>query len=56
MNAASDLGIPSLLDLASTKVASILKNKGIEDIRNMFNTGCDLSTKELNEYAQLQNL
>ena len=56
MNAASDLGIPSLLDLASTKVASILKNKGIEDIRSMFNTGCDLSTKELNEYAQLQNL
>ena len=56
MNAASDLGIPSLLDLASTKVASILKNRGVEDIRNMFNTGCDLSPKELNEYAQLQNL
>ena len=56
MNAASNLGIQGLLDLASTKVASILKNKGIEDIRNMFNGGCDLSQKELNEYAQLENL
>ena len=56
MNASSNLGIQGLLDLASTKVASILKNKGIEDIRNMFNGGCDLSQKELNEYAQLENL
>ena len=56
MNAASNLGIQGLLDLASTKVASILKNKGIEDISNMFNGGCDLSQKELNEYAQLENL
>ena len=56
MNAASDLGVQTLLDLASTKVASILKSKTIEDIRSMFNTGCDLSQKELNEYAQLQNL
>ena len=56
MNAASDLGIQSLLDLASTKVESILKNKGIEDIRNMFSTGCDLSEKELKKYEELQNL
>ena len=54
MNAASELGIQTLLDLASTKVASILKNKGIEDIRNMFKGGCDLSDKELKEYAELQ--
>ena len=56
MNAASDLGITSLLDLASTKVASILKNNGIEDIRNMFNGDCDLTERELKEYAELQNL
>ena len=56
MNAASDLGITSLLDLASTKVASILKNNGIEDIRNMFNGECDLTERELKEYAELQNL
>ncbi len=54
MNAASDLGIQSLLDLSSTKVASILKNKEIDDIRNMFKTGCDLSEKQLKEYAELQ--
>ena len=54
MNAASDLGIQSLLDLASTKVANILKNKSIEDLRNMFNSGCDLSQKEIKEYAELQ--
>ena len=53
MNAASDLGIQSLLDLASTKIASILKNKSIEEIRNMFNSGCDLSEKELQKYAEL---
>ena len=56
MNAASELGIKTLLDLASTKVASILKNKGIEDLRNMFSSGCDLSEKELKEYTQLQLL
>ena len=56
MNAASDLGIQSLLDLSSIKVASILKNKGIEDIRYMFNGECDLTEKELKEYAELQNL
>ena len=54
MNASSELEIKSLLDLASTKIASILKNKGIEDIRNMFSSGCDLSEKELKEYEELQ--
>ena len=54
MNAASELGIQTLLDLASTKVASILKNKSIEDIRKMFKGECDLSDKELKEYAELQ--
>ena len=56
MNAASDLQIQSLLDLASIKIASILKNRGIEDIRTMFDGECDLSEKELKEYAELQNL
>ena len=56
MNAASSLQIQGLLDLASIKVASILKNKGIEDIRSMFKEGNNLSEKELKEYAELQNL
>ena len=56
MNAASDLEIPSLLDLASVKIASILKNRGIEDIRNMFNGEYDLTDKELKEYSELENL
>ena len=54
MNAASELKIKSLLDLASTKVASILKNRGIEDIRSMFKSGCDLSQDELKKYEELQ--
>ena len=54
MNAASELKIKSLLDLASTKVASILKNRGIEDIRSMFKSGCDLSPCELKKYEELQ--
>ena len=56
MNAASSLQIQGLLDLASIKVASILKNKGIEDIRSMFKEGNNLSEKELKEYSELQNL
>ena len=56
MNAASDLEIPGLLDLASIKIASILKNRGLVEIRNMFDGQCDLSEKELKEYAELQNL
>ena len=56
MNAAANLQIQGLLDLASIKIASILKNKGIEDIRSMFQEGSNLSEKELKEYAELQNL
>ena len=47
MNGASELSIQTLLDLASSKVASILKSKSIEDIRSLFTTGEDLSEKEL---------
>ena len=54
MNGASELSIQSLLDLASSKVASILKSKSIEDIRSLFSTGEDLSEKELKKYDELQ--
>ncbi len=56
MNASANLEIQTLLDLASIKVASILKNQGIEELRNMFDGKCDLSEKELKEYSELQNL
>ena len=42
MNASANLEIQTLLDLASIKVASILKNQGIEELRNMFDGKCDL--------------
>ena len=54
MNAASELGVQPLLDLASSKVASILKTKNLDEIRNMFSGGCDLSEKELKKYSELQ--
>ena len=54
MNGSSELSIQSLLDLASSKVASILKSKSIEDIRSLFSTGEDLSEKELKKYDDLQ--
>ena len=54
MNGASELSIQSLLDLASSKVASILKSKSIEDIRSLFSTGEELSEKELKKYDELQ--
>ena len=56
MNASANLEIQTLLDLASIKVASILKNQGIEELRNMLDGKCDLSEKELKEYSELQNL
>ena len=54
MNGATELGIQSLLDLASTKIAWIFKNKDVEELRGMFSTGCDLTQKELKEYQELQ--
>ena len=54
MNGATELGIQSLLDLASTKIAWIFKNKDVEELRGMFSTGCDLTPKELKEYEELQ--
>ena len=54
MNGATELGIQSLLDLASTKIAWIFKNKDVEELRGMFSTGCDLTPKELKEYQELQ--
>ena len=54
MNGATELGIQSLLDLASTKIAWIFKNKDVDELRGMFSTGCDLTPKELKEYEELQ--
>ena len=54
MNGANELGIQSLLDLASTKIAWIFKNKDVDELRGMFSTGCDLTPKELKEYQELQ--
>ena len=54
INAANYMDIKSLLDLACAKVASVMKNKTAEEIRNMFNIECDLTEEELKEYEEYQ--
>ena len=48
INAANYMDIPSLLDLACAKIASLMKGKTSQEIRTMFNIECDLTEEELN--------
>lgn len=54
INAANYMDIKPLLDLACAKVASVMKGKTAEEIRNMFNIECDLTEEELKEYEEYQ--
>ena len=54
INAANYMDIPSLLDLSSAKIASLLKGKTAQEIRTMFNIECDLTEEELKEYEEYQ--
>ena len=54
INAANYMDIKSLLDLSCAKIASIMKGKSAEEIRNMFSIECDLSEEELKEYEEYQ--
>ena len=54
INAANYMDIKPLLDLSCAKVASVMKNKTAEEIRNMFNIECDLTEEELKEYEEYQ--
>lgn len=54
INAANYMDIPSLLDLACCKIASVMKGKTAEEIRAMFSIECDLSEEEIKEYEEFQ--
>jgi S-phase kinase-associated protein 1 len=54
INTANYMDIKPLLDLSCAKVASVMKNKTAEEIRNMFNIECDLTEEELKEYEEYQ--
>jgi len=54
INAANYMDIKALLDLSCAKIASLMKGKTAEEIRNMFNIECDLTEEELKEYEEYQ--
>ena len=54
INTANYMDIKPLLDLACAKIASLMKGKSADDIRNMFNIECDLTEDELREYEEYQ--
>lgn len=54
INAANYMDIKPLLDLSCAKIASLMKGKTAEEIRNMFNIECDLTEEELKEYEEYQ--
>ena len=54
INGANYMTINSLLDLASAKIASLMKDKTVEEMRIMLNTECDLSEEELKKLEELK--
>ncbi len=54
INAANYMDIKPLLDLSCGKIASLMKGKTADEIRNMFNIECDLTEEELKEYEEYQ--
>ena len=54
INTANYMDIKPLLDLSCAKIASVMKGKTAEEIRNMFNIECDLTEEELKEYEEYQ--
>ena len=51
---ANYMGINSLMDLACAKIASLLKDKTVEEMRTMLNINCDLSEEELKKLEELK--
>ena len=54
ITASSYLDIKSLLDLACAKIASVMKCKSAEEIRNIFNLENDLTEDEIKEFEEYQ--
>ena len=54
VNGANYMTIKSLVDLACAKIASLIKDKTVEEMRTMFNIKCDLSEEELKKLEELK--
>ena len=54
INGANYMSINSLVDLASAKIASLMIDKTVEEMRIMLNTECDLSEEELKKLEELK--
>ena len=54
INGANYMSINSLIDLAGAKIASLMKDKTVEEMRTMLNTPCDLSEEELKKLEELK--
>lgn len=54
INASSYLDIKCLLDLSCAKIASVMKGKSAEEIRNIFNLENDLTEDEIKEFEEYQ--
>ena len=54
INGANYMSVNSLLDLACAKIASLIKDKTVEEMRTMFNIKCDLSEEELKKLEELK--
>ena len=54
INGANYMTINSLVDLASAKIASLIKDRTVEEMRTMLNIKCDLSEEELKKLEELK--
>ena len=54
INGANYMDIKPIQDLSCAKIASLMKGKTAEEIRQMFNIECDLTEEELKEYEEYQ--
>ena len=54
INAADDMKINSLLELACAKISSLMKGKSAQEIRAIFNIEINLTDDELKEYEDYQ--
>ena len=54
INAANYLDLKALLDLSCAKIASIMKGKTADEIRNIFNLENDLTEDEIKEFEEYQ--
>ena len=54
INASNYIDLKPLLDLACARIASIMKGKSAEEIRNIFNLENDLTEDEIKEFEEYQ--